>query len=206
MEGVAAVTAFIYMKKWRLTYWKWFPFYLAFIVLADMTGTYIASQKLYILSFDFYMYLVIPIEFLFFFWIFYKSYKVPKNKLFPKVSVIIYLIGFLSDFFCFRHSHYFHFSLSYTIGNILLLLLILKYFNELVNSDKVLRYQQDILFWVSVGLLTYYLGSSPFFGLRNILVYKYENLNRYYSYFVNILDSLMYLTFTLGVICGKPNS
>lgn len=207
MEGVAAVTSFIYIKKWKNTYWKWFPYYLVFIVLAEIIGTSFARHNMYIANFTFYSYLVIPVEFLFFFWVFHRALKSSKHRKMPVISSFIYMASLFSDILYFRHYQFYYYSLSYTIGNILLLILILIFFLQLVNSDKVLHFRQNILFWVSAGMLIYYLGSCPYYGLRNLLVYKYYyTINIYYSVFVYILNCLMYLSFSFGIICGKPNS
>lgn len=206
MEGVAAVTSFIYMKKWKHTYWKWFPYYLAFIVVAEFIGNSFGLLNMPEVNFYFYSYFVIPVEFLFFFWLFHQAFKNTNHRSMPKVAAMIYATCLVLDIIYFRNHIMFYYSLSYTVGNILLLVLILNFFIQLVNSDKVLHFRQNILFWVSVGLLLYYLGSCPYYGLRNVLVYKYRDLNIYYSVFVYILNCLMYLTFAVSFICGKPNS
>lgn len=207
MEGVAAVTSFNYIKKWNHTYWKWFPFYLSFIVCADLLGEYFATKQMYDRNYGFVMYFVIPSEFSFFFWIFHKEFKTTKNKWLPTFCFGLYMLSLASDILYFRKSPYIYLSFSYTIGNILLLVLVLRFFLQLMNSNKVLQFRQNILFWVSSGLLVYYLGSCPYYGLRNLLVYKYyDTIFIYYSMFVYILNCLMYLTFALSFICGKPNS
>lgn len=205
MEGVAAATTFIYIKKWKHTHWKWFPLYLAFIVCADVVGSYLAARNMYKPNFYFLSYVVIPVEFLFFYWIFYRAFRGSSKQSLPVIMGTIYFIGLLADIFYFSHYQFFYYSLSYTIGNIMLLILILNFFLQLVNSDELLKFKQNILFWVSVGLLIYYVGSCPYFALRNLLVYKYYNtVFQYYTAFVDILGSLMYLTFALSFICGKP--
>ncbi len=207
MEAVAMITAFIYIKKWQSTYWKWFPYYLTFIVIAEIIGNTLGVKNMAIINLIFYSYVVIPIEFFFFFWIFYQDFKITKSRWLPILCICIYALSLLTDIIYFRNVKFTAFSFSYTIGNILLLLLIINFFLRLVNSDNLLKFRQNILFWVSVGLLIYYLGSCPFYGLKNLLANKYFNsIYVYYSVFVYILDSLMYLTFALSFICGKPNS
>ncbi len=206
MEVAAAATTFLYIKKWKDTYWKWFPIYLTFITAAEIIGVSFARKKMVDINFHFYSYFVIPIEFLFFFWVFNHAFKTTKYSRLPKICTAVYFIALISDAFYFKNYRVFYYSFSYTVGNILLLIMILNFFIQLVNSDKVLKFRQNILFWVSAGLLIYYLGSCPYYGLRNLLVYKYRDLNMYYSVFVYILNCLMYLTFALSFICGKPNS
>ncbi len=207
MEALAAATAFIYMKKWKNTYWKWFPFYLAFIAVAEFLGANVPALKdIFKYNYYFYQCFEIPVEFLFFFWIFYQEFKSTKSKWMPALCIGVYMPCLLIDVFFFKNYRYAYFSFSYTIGNILLLILVLNFFIQLVNSDQVLKFRQNILFWVSVGLLVFYLGSCPYYGLYNLLVYNYYNTYYlYYTVFVTVLNCLMYFAFTLSFICGKPN-
>ena len=43
--------------------------------------------------------------------------------------------------------------------------LIILYFAELLDSEKILNYKKILIFWVSVGFLLFYLTSVPFFTL-----------------------------------------
>ncbi len=62
-----------------------------------------------------------------------------------------------------------------------------------------------MLFWVSLGLLLYYLGAFPYYGLRNVLARDFQGVYITYTYIVYVLDILMYLMFTISFIWGKPN-
>jgi hypothetical protein len=206
MEALAAVIAFIYVRKWKNTIWKWFPYYLAFIVVAEYIGVHLLANRPYV-RVSYYNYLVIPVEFLFFYWIFYQAFKASKYRWLPVYCSSIYITSIIiEEFYLQRGQFTFYFSFSYTVGNLLLLVLIVNYLLQLANSESVLKFKENILFWVSAGLLVYYLGSCPFYGLINLLMHKHWKLYLYYRVFCEILDSIMYLTFALGFICGNPNS
>ncbi len=62
-----------------------------------------------------------------------------------------------------------------------------------------------MLFWVSLGLLLYYLGTFPYYGLRNTFVKDFHDVFVTYTYIEYFLNSLMYLMFTISFIWGNPN-
>jgi hypothetical protein len=203
-EVISCITGFVMSKKLNSNHWKWFPYYLTFIVLAELPGKYFLAQHMYEECTMYYNIIVIPIEFSFFYWLFYMQFRLSKQKNIPIFCGAIYLLCWSIDNFYLTKVD-FWFSFSYTCGNILLLVLILTYFINLVTTDAILNYKQDMLFWVSTGLLLFYLGTFPYYGLRNTLVYNYRQLYITYSYIMYILNCLMYLMFTFSFIWGKPN-
>ena len=176
------------------------------IVVAEYIGYYLRTHDMVDMNKMFYNFLIIPTEFLFFFYIFYHSAKNRREKRLPIVFTIIYVIAWMIDNAYLTNKLFWFYSFSYTIGNLLLLILILRSLTYLVLSDDILLFKYNILFWVCTGLLVFYLGTFPFYGLRNTLENNYREVYLSYRYIVYILNSLMYLMFTLGFIWGKPNS
>jgi hypothetical protein len=95
-------------------------------------------------------------------------------------------------------------SFSYTIGNIILLGLILSCLYKIIKSDDILQFRASMMFWVCLGLLFFYLGSLPFFGLWNYLNNNHPAIFDNYWYIQMALNYLMYFTFSLGFIWHKP--
>ena len=211
-ELISAVVGFMYIRKWQTTIWRWFAFFLMFMVIGECVGESLSvvnspiTRKLNVIWYD---NIVIPSEFLYFFWIFYLHNENPIKKRLPLAFIIIYIISLASDIFIFQahfHAQQLPFnSFSYTIGNILLLYLILNYYSRMANSQTVMKLNENMLFWISTGLLIYYLGTCPFWGLRNIII-NYKSLYEAYNAIQLILDFLMYLTFTFSIIWVKANS
>ncbi len=205
MEAVACFTAFMYIRKLRQTPWIYFAVYLASIVVCEVVGNMLTRNNMRAANYHFYGYFVVPLEFLFFFWLFYKTYTGKKYKWLPMACTVLYIISWLLDNLWLNRYEFSFQSVSYTVGNLLLLLLILRYFIQLVTSEAILNFKRDMLFWISAGLLIFYLGSFPFYGLQNTMAHKYHELYTYASYITYLLDSLMYLMFTFSFIWGKPN-
>lgn len=205
-EVIAFITSLIYWKKIKNTVWKWFSLYLLFIVATECIGWYLLVINRPEANQDFYNYFEIPLEFLFFFFLFNQSYKAAKYKWLPMVCTILYLISWVVDILYFSKLEFAFYSFSYTIGNLLLLVLVMGYFFRLVMSDAILEFRHDMLFWVGTGMLVYYLGSFPFYGLRNTLLKNYQDAYITYAYIMYVLNCIMYIMFSLSFIWGKPRS
>jgi hypothetical protein len=203
---MACLCGLIFWGKVKGSYWKLFPVYLLFIVFSELLGQYTKVYKLLAINKYYFLYLEIPIEFLFFFYIFYQAFKNKKYSWLPVACSGLYILCWIIDMF-FIGSHRLWFSsFSVTIGNFLLLILILTYFIQLVTSNAILNFKGDMLFWVSTGLLLFYLGTFPFYGLGNVLYHNYRDVYNAYKFITTILDSSMYIMFAFSFIWGRPKN
>jgi len=209
LEAVACIVGFLNWRSIKGTYFKWFPVFLLYTFIADLLGPVLYFSGVKINNDSYYDHFVIPVEFNFFFWLFYMTFRrsqQQKNKRLPIVCVGVYLISLLVEALHFTKRIYPFYSFSYTIGNLLLLVLILSFFIQMLISNAILSFRSNMMFWVCTGLLIFYLGTCPYYGLRNTFVYRYPTINIIYTYIVLVLDCLMYLMFTFSFIWGKPNS
>jgi len=204
-ELLACVTGLVYWRKLKHSYWRWFVVYLAIIFGTELCGEYAGTllQNLG-LNFSIYNYFGIPLQFLFFYWIFYKWFKPAVKKSFPLIGVFIYIFAILFETLYLGRPKTTFLFLSYVTGSIVLLLLILMFFFDFINSREILFYRKSIMFWVCLGLLCFYLGTLPFFGLYFIIGDDHQNIFRGYAKVVIGLDCLMYLIFSIGFIWGSP--
>lgn len=202
-EAIACIAGFIYWRKVKDSYFKWFAIYLLYIFIADLIGPFFYMFG--INNDGYYDYFVIPVEMLFFFWLFHATFRHNQYKRLPLICVGVYLSSLFVDVLYFAKHQFPFYSFSYSIGNLLLLILILMYFIQLINSDAILAYRRNMMFWICVGLLIYFLGTFPYYGLRNTFVSKYHKIHIIYNYITLFLDCIMYLMFTFSFIWGKPN-
>lgn len=204
LEILACVTGFLYWKKIRHTYWRWFPVYLGIIVLTEFAAEYFSyARAQFGINIDIYRFFGIPFEFLFLFWLFHQYFGKSLKIKWPLISAAIYLICLFIDLIFVGKMKLFFDSFSYTIGNILLLVLLLMFFLKFTESDEILEYRSSMMFWVCLGLMIFYLGSLPFYGLRTTLYYMDRNFYYTYFYIQFGLNYLMYILFTLSFIWGK---
>ena len=204
-ELLACITGFIYWKKIRFSIWKWFVVYLAVIALTELSLEFIG----YILhkpgvTVKVSLYFLIPFEFLFFLGLFYFWFDTRKAKLWILAGIVLYLISFLIDIAFLGQTRFWFYSFSYTTGNIILLMAEFLFFYKFINSQEILQYRSSMMFWTSAGLLIFYLGSLPFYGLWNTLVDKYPLLFNNYWMVVMCMGCIMYLFFCFAFIWGKP--
>jgi hypothetical protein len=205
LELLSCIAGFIFWSKIKNTYWKWFPVYLGIIFLTEITAEYLLHVKNDLASnIAIYSYFGIPLQFFFFYWIFYQEFRNTKNSKWPLISAVIYLICLVADLLYISKIKFYFESFSYIIGCIFLLILILIYLASFTRSDAIIKYKSDMMFWVSLGLVIFYAGAMPFFAFRKALYVEYNDLFYVYWYIQFGLNYLMYLFFIVSFIWGKP--
>lgn len=201
-EGISCITGFIYFKKLKNTFWVYFPFYLLTIVCAEITGVYLIKDNA--VNDIFYTWFVMPVEFIFFIWLYYQYFKQSRYKKIPFIGGVLYLLGCLFSLVLLRHnSNYWQLPVSYMTGIIVLLCLNILFFAHLFMGDNILSFRGNTMFWVSIGLLVFYLVSSPFFILRTTLYRQYREIFWLYYYIQFAVNILMYILFSIAFIWGK---
>jgi hypothetical protein len=205
MELAAFITGLIYWKKTKGTIWQWFIIYLGFIICAEIICHhlhYYSHHKFYVNKIL--TYIILPIEFIFLYWLYYQHAKSKRSKLLIIVCSFIYIASFIADQYFFQGKKFIFDSFSYCMGNLLLLLVILSFFISFSKTDEILHYQSSLIFWVSLGVLVFYLGTMPYFGLIHLLYDKYRLIFNFYTYLMFAFNWMMYLLFIIGFIKWKP--
>lgn len=203
-ELLAAATGFIFWKSNSNTYWKWFPIYLAVVFITEVTGEmagyYIGSAAF---NYNLYTFFCIPMQFLFFLWLFWQYFKTYSYRIWLSIGMVLYISAFLIDTFFLAGHKFNFFSFSYMAGNVVLVASTILFFFVFVRTDEILKYKSSKMFWVSLGLLIFYLLSLPLYGLWNTLAVNYPFLFNKYWIVTTFLNYLMYLLFTLSIIWTK---
>jgi hypothetical protein len=201
-ELLACIIGFIYWKKLKHSHFKFFPIYLLLIFIGEVVAYFLNKHGYLKEKTMLYDFMIIPLEFLFFHWLYYKTFDKTGKRIVVACSVIYISTVCLEKLFL-KDLKTIFMSLSYSIGNITFLIIVLKYFISLVKSDKILNFKVDFLFWVSVAILVFYLGTFPYFGLRNVLIKDYNNIFYDYTWVMIFLNYTMYLLISTGFICYK---
>lgn len=203
LEIIACLVSFIYYNKLRPTYWRWLPFYLLFIVCLESVSRYLSNTQHYSLQLSMYKYIGFPVQFLYFYFVFYKDSYFEKSRKWVLAGTVIYLAAVIMEAVFLSSKYYWFHSFSYSVGNIALLVMLLAFFLRFVQEKELLDFSQNLMFWFCLGLLLYYLGTFPFWALRNVLIMKYRSIFETYLYAFFILNYCMYLLFTIGIIRCK---
>jgi hypothetical protein len=196
-EIIAASVAVAYYPKIKNSYWKWFVLYLVFILFESIILKYISKEtRMY-----FYDFLVVPIEFFFFFWL-YAQKSLKNNKIFW-LCIIIFMASFVPHLFYTENYKSIN-EVSYIVGCLLLFALVLLELYKQIITDDILLFNQNKMFYINVGVVLFYIGSLPLLAFMNYL-FSEENeiFNYYYTYFL-FSGNLMYLLFAASFVWGKP--
>ena len=200
-EFLCAIVALIKFKVIKNTYWKWFAFFIVYIFIIEKYGTYI-FELLSIEKKKYFAFIGIPLEYVFFFWLY--SIKSLKNKKLFIVFTSLYFLSFIPIEFYFK-SFDIIYSFNSTVGSFLLMILVFLEFKKQIQNDDILNFKENKMFYINIGIMLFYIGSLPFYGLYNLLVKEPEIWNIYYLYSL-IANCIMYLLFTASFIWGKPKS
>ncbi len=202
-EGMAALAGFVYWKKWKTGYWKWFPVYLLALFLSECLGNVFAAYDLRTANSALYRFWVLPVEFLFYCWFYYKSFERKWKPLALGCSVLFVFSWFVEFFMVTQRSEYFS-SLSYSVGNVVMVVLTVSFMLGRLFSEAILDYKSDPMFWITIALMIFYLGTFPYYGLFNLLVLKYRHLHELYTWAMIVMNYTLYLIFTAVLIWKRP--
>jgi hypothetical protein len=205
MEFLAFLCGIINFKKINNSFWKWFVYYLGFIVAGETVGLLL----LYAFhngtaSRDVYNYVVIPVEFLFFCWLYYRYFiSNPRLRIWPLAGAAIYAVSWLTDSFFVPGMMIWLFTFSYLVGVVVLLVLTILFFTRFMESKEILHYKNNMMFWISLGLLIFYIITSPYFALRSALYKDNRQIFWIYFYIQFGVNYLMYTLFGLSFVWAK---
>ncbi|MBK8635344.1 MAG: hypothetical protein IPN72_17960 [Saprospiraceae bacterium] len=196
--------------KWNTlekSHWKHFSIYLIIIGLVQTLGIFLIKYDLNNVNNLIVDYGVIPFEFLFIYYLYYKEAETTFAKNLSIISAIGYVLSFAIQLLLLRSkSAYAFFSFSYLMGNIFLASIILTYFWNLILSNKILDFKKERMFWVSFGMLIFWLGTLPFFGLYNYLFSNFRPIFSFYYKIMFILNYVMYSFFIYSFIWIKKKN
>lgn len=200
-EGLSALVAIFFLKSVKTEYWKYFTLYLVSIFLLESFGRY-GSFSLFS-KIKYYNYFVIPLEFLFFYWL-YAAKSFNNKKLFWILS-LLYLISFIPSELYFKESKIIY-SFNYTFGCLLLMILVIMEYYKQVNSEDIINFHKNKMFYINLGVTLFYIGTLPFFTFYALLYHDHRETWSIYCNYSQISDVIMYLLFSAAFIWGKQNS
>lgn len=202
-ECTAMCTAWLCFKQ-QPKEMKYFAFYLTFIFFSEVLG-HISQQNIWNHLNMYYLNLfVIPIEFLFFFWLYYSLTVEKVHRLLILFFSSIYLLLFMLE--CFHIQTTVFLSLSYLFGSISILIMIFGYFLQYLKNGDLQKMKSNPFLHISIGLLLFYLGTSPYYGLKNFIYKEYTEIINNYWYVAICLNCIMYCMFTVSFLCNRRKS
>ncbi|SRX55264.1 hypothetical protein AEQU1_02286 [Aequorivita sp. CIP111184] len=178
------------------------PIIFFFTIATEYGGYFTKYDYLVINQVIFNIYYLI--HFLFFFYVFMEIIDDKRFKKYIKIGIGIFLIIFLSDLI-FTNIYENSFARTYIAGAGILVLCIILYYINILQSSLVLVIKNDLLFWVSVGLFLFYIGYIPIKIIKTWF-YKPDNFFELLILIQSSLVTIMYLFFLTGFLWMKKRS
>jgi len=194
-ELITAIIATIYYAKYKNTYLKYLLYLLWYVVFNEFLGAFLRIRIGIdnILIFNIYTLL----NFSYLLSVYYIFLKKKYSKSLIKCFIIMYVITFLVNIF-FEDYVSLSNTIPYLMGCCFLCISIILYFIEILNSDKVLQVKNNLLFWISMGLLLFHIGVIPYRIIRN----HYENIENfnYIVFLFHMLILILNVCYIIGFI------
>ncbi len=214
---MAAVTGLLLLKKYKFTAAKFFIFFIFYLVFCDCFGLYAN----YTSKDGFLEFLEgTPLEknywwttltwfigaILFFVFYYHRILKSKRDKKIIKYSGISFLfISILYIGFHFQDFFVRFFPIISVLGAVVILLCVILYFIEILQSEKVLTFYKSLNFYISSSILIWWLIITPlvFYDIYfSTSDWDFVFLKWQIYLFANIF---MYTTFTVGLIVSKTD-
>ncbi|WP_106791936.1 hypothetical protein [Aquimarina sp. Aq78] len=187
---------FTYKTKGLL---KWFSIFLIYIFINDIIGYntrhwFPNSNNLILYNIS------TSLTFLFLFFMYHQHIKEKTSKHFIMYFMIFYIITLFISGFYENYLNQLQ-SIPFLLGAFLLMTSIIFYYAELLKSEQIQESTKDFLFWISVGLLIYYVGKMPFRIVRDY----YANHNDSSALFIlnSIFTIIMNSCFITGFLIHR---
>lgn len=201
MEGLACITGFLCWARLKPSFWKTFPVYLLIITCCEITGWHLTKHGLKGGK-NMYQFFVVPLEFLFFYFLHYRNATGLYKKLVAVLS-LFYILIFAIEIVLPKSTGWVWMSLSYTSGNIFLVLFGLIYFLNLYKTQSLINYRRLPFYWVNIGVLLFYAGTLPYYTLFASLYKTQTNIMIILAWASVILNYIMYSSFIVSFLCHK---
>jgi hypothetical protein len=179
---------------------RFFSIILLFSLAVELTG-FIYSRILHRHNAHIYNlnFLIIFPLYGFFYSQFFPLYKMKRRIL---VFTVIYFLFALVNIIFIQRLYTWN-SYSLIAGSLLNIYLSISYFQDLLPKTELIKLQSDPVFWISAGVLIFYLAEMPYISLLNYLNNNFLALSKQLLVILKILNMLMYSLFIIAFLWRK---
>lgn len=187
----------VYFQKSSPLYLRLFPVLLTINLILEIVGQWVLKEfGTNVTLFNFYMAFELTAHLLLL-----REMVVGRTiKRIVFYLVLIYPVICIINIFFIQGLGNWH-SISYGIGNILIVGLAIYYFFELFKRPNSINLMREPAFWICSALLFYYMCSFPFLSLANFIVNAPVVILNNFSFILNVLNILQYTLFTIAFLC-----
>lgn len=190
-QGAALWAAFSRRKENNTSHQRYFVYFMVFVVLIEIVANLIRMYSPWKNSFVYNIYIVFS-----FYFFFYWFYSILSKK---KVSALLIGIYTLGMIYSVATESFTQTMLSGTLytGTSITLIFSIMYYSQLLHRIEVLNYLKLQPFWITTGLLVFYLGLLP---LQYLLHQEFFD-KTVYQFVIMVLNVIMYGCFTIAFLC-----
>lgn len=143
------------------------------------------------------------------FWIYGYYYTWLIRKLILRRILFVFLVIFPIFWFItvfFQYGFFTWNSSVIVVGSFFSVVFAIMYYYQIITHTEILSLRSLPEFWIATGMLIFYLGSLPFFGMLNFLGRSHANIVLKLYAVLTVLNILMYSLFTYGFLCRITNT
>jgi hypothetical protein len=205
-EAIALLFAvFFYLRKHNRLIGYFVPF-LSVTVLVEMLGRW-GNFPAFFSKLAMYN-IFTTLEFVFYFIIFYIHYRKQTFKKLVLIIMPIFLLSVITNFIFFQGLNKTFHSYTFLLGSFFIVMFCCCYFYESVQPEKIdEQLSKQAFFWITCGLLIFYLGSVIINALFEYL--KNNDLSDYGIHIYNIinrsLNVILYSSFCVAFFLCPNN-
>ena len=136
------------------------------------------------------------------FYIFHSYIKSQRFRYFIIVMFGVYFLLVVVDLFYLNLNYHEDFQIwPYVVGGTTVLISILFYFYEVMNSKKMIALERNFIFWICVGYFFYFLAKVPFVVKKNIYI---ADSDYYYMFKLNdIMTIILCASLIIGFLWSR---
>lgn len=213
VAALAATTLYINHRKIRTKALKFLSIYLWIVIFVEFFGSYAFFVCLYKLdenSFfvnyqgltkNYWMFnIYLASAYTFYAWYFVKQLVSEKKKIIAKYAIIIFNMIVIADFI-FSDIFFEEYSqLMNLLGLILIVLVLSMYYYELLNSDRILSISNALPFYISIGVLIFYVSVTPLMLSSQFFISEETVFVEYYGMILSYANYFLYGMIIFGIV------
>jgi len=199
-EFSACVVSLLNLKSNNQQRLKGFSYFLMFVFLGELLGLFIAQN---FQNNVFYYNVFISIQFVYYLMLIKQNIYSLKAKKGLIATVIFYGTFTIINGLFIQNIYKELGSYNFTLGCFLIVIWMVYFFYELLQSDSIENYLAYPFFWIGLGLFIFYVGSIPYMSVYNYLSVNYKKIFKAYFIIIEFLNYLMYSFFIIGMLCNN---
>lgn len=195
--GAFAVSLLMWKYMKKTAFW-WFPLYLLFIIMVELTARFIRKvhhqPNVWLYNFS------IPIEYLFNGFIFYSMFKAGSFRNLARWFIILFSIFAILNLSIIQGITIYNSNIL-MVGSFFMIVLSFLFLYELYQTDEGSLFTKP-MFWFSIGILFFNAGEFTYNLLSHYLINA--EIDKAATFFATINNKLIYVLYaclTISFLC-----